>query len=244
MALGDPAEPEGSRRRNGGGEPDSLLNVPTAPVRRPSASEFTTAAVHFYRAEVSRAVQWRRRLDTTTNWAVVTTAAAISFALGDPDPQRHVVILLVSILVTFFLLFEARRYRYYDVWETRVRLLERDFYAPLFDPEGGRADPTWQHALATHLRCPHYHISFVEALGWRLRRNYIWIYLTHLLTWFIKIAIDPVPIRSVDQFFMRATVGPVPGWIMVLFGVLFNGLLIVITLITTYQRSASGEIAE
>jgi uncharacterized membrane protein len=44
------------------------------------ASEFTTAMVHFFRAEIQRANVWRQRLDTTTNWAVVTTGAAISFA--------------------------------------------------------------------------------------------------------------------------------------------------------------------
>jgi uncharacterized membrane protein len=31
---------------------------------------------------VSRANTWRQQLDTTTNWAVITTGAAISFAFG------------------------------------------------------------------------------------------------------------------------------------------------------------------
>ena len=37
-------------------------------------SEFVTSMVHFFRAEVSRANVWRQRLDTTTNWAVVSDA--------------------------------------------------------------------------------------------------------------------------------------------------------------------------
>ena len=41
--------------------------------------------VHFFRAEVHRANIWRQRLDTTTNWAVVTTGAAISFAFSEPQ---------------------------------------------------------------------------------------------------------------------------------------------------------------
>ncbi|HRQ25076.1 MAG TPA: DUF2270 domain-containing protein, partial [Anaerolineales bacterium] len=42
---------------------------------RMKSSEFTTAMVHFFRAEVQRANVWRQRLDTTTNWAVVVTGA-------------------------------------------------------------------------------------------------------------------------------------------------------------------------
>jgi uncharacterized membrane protein len=48
---------------------------------RLKASEFTTAMVHFFRAEIQRANVWRQRLDATTNWAVITTGAAIAFAL-------------------------------------------------------------------------------------------------------------------------------------------------------------------
>jgi uncharacterized membrane protein len=67
--------------------------------------------VHFFRAEVQRANVWRQRLDTTTNWAVLTTGAAISYAFGDPG-SLHVVILLNLVFVTMFLYIEARRYRY------------------------------------------------------------------------------------------------------------------------------------
>ena len=53
------------------------------------ASEFTTAMVHFFRAEVTRANVWRQRLDTTTNWAVVTTGAVISFAFHTGDLRSY-----------------------------------------------------------------------------------------------------------------------------------------------------------
>jgi hypothetical protein len=44
---------------------------------------------------------------------------------------------LVGLLVSVFLLFEARRYRYFNVWRARARLLETDFYAPMIRGEGG-----------------------------------------------------------------------------------------------------------
>jgi uncharacterized membrane protein len=91
-------------------------------------SEFVTAMVHFFRAEVSRANVWRQRLDTTTNWAVVSTGATLSIAFSQPA-IHHGIILLNTLLVMWFLFIEARRYRYYELWSYRVRLMETDFHA-------------------------------------------------------------------------------------------------------------------
>src|SRR4030067_2343692 len=71
-------------------------------------SEFTTAMVHFFRAEISRANVWRVRLDTTTNWAVVTTGAVISFSFSEPT-GNHSVIILSTLLITLFLFIDGRR---------------------------------------------------------------------------------------------------------------------------------------
>lgn len=46
--------------------------------------EFTTAMVHFFRAEVQRANVWRQRLDTTTNWAVVNAEDSEAFVIVSP----------------------------------------------------------------------------------------------------------------------------------------------------------------
>src|SRR4051812_40623010 len=75
-----------------------------------SGTEFTTAMVHFYRGEIQRANTWRNRLDTTTNWAIVTTGAAISFALSSAN-NSHVILLIEMLMVLIFLWIEARRYR-------------------------------------------------------------------------------------------------------------------------------------
>ena len=78
------------------------------------SGEFNTAMVHFYRAEVTRSNTWRQRLDATTNWAVVTTGAALSFAFGGIS-NTPTVILIDTFLVLMFLFIEARRYRYYEL---------------------------------------------------------------------------------------------------------------------------------
>src|SRR5512136_2753632 len=64
------------------------------------SGEFTTAMAHFFRGEMQRANVWRQRLDTTTNWAVVTTGAAISIAFS--QATHHLVILLNFLFVTIF----------------------------------------------------------------------------------------------------------------------------------------------
>src|ERR671929_2425203 len=100
---------------------------------RLKTSEFVTAMVHFFRAEVQRANVWRQRLDTTTNWAVVSTGATLSIAFSQPN-IHHAIIILNTLLVMWFLFIETRRYRYYELWSYRVRLMETDFYAAMLVP--------------------------------------------------------------------------------------------------------------
>ncbi|MCV5824980.1 DUF2270 domain-containing protein, partial [Escherichia coli] len=47
-------------------------------------AEFNTAMVHFYRGEIQRSNVWRNRLDATTNWAVITAGATLSFVFSSP----------------------------------------------------------------------------------------------------------------------------------------------------------------
>src|SRR5689334_24501071 len=97
-------------------------------------TEFNTAMVHLYRGEVGRANTWRMRLDGTTNWAVLTTGATLSFAFSS-DKNTHVMILINSLLIMFFMYIEARRYRFYDLWRSRVRLMETEFFAEMLIPD-------------------------------------------------------------------------------------------------------------
>ncbi|OGR28398.1 MAG: hypothetical protein A2139_01315, partial [Desulfobacca sp. RBG_16_60_12] len=148
------------------------------------SGEFNTAMVHFFRAEVQRANVWRQRLDTTTNWAVVTTGAALSFAFG--QMIDHYVIILNTLLVTLFLFIEARRYRYYELWSYRVRLLETDFFAAMLVPPF-RPGSDWAETMAENLLHPQFRISMWEAFGRRYRRNYAWVYVVLILAWVLKV---------------------------------------------------------
>ena len=204
------------------------------------ASEFTTAMVHFFRAEVTRANMWRQRLDATTNWAVVTTGAVISFAFTKAE-FGFVVILLDLLLVTMFLIIEARRYRYYELWSYRVRMMETDFFAPMLVPPF-HPSADWAESLAESLLHPQFQISELEALGRRLRRNYLWIYITVGLAWFASVALFPSPAYTLADFIARAGIGPIGGqWVTL---VVFTLLAVVISigLFTVGLQRSSGEV--
>ncbi len=214
-------------------------NVSNAP-RTPTPAEFNTAMAHFYRGEVQRANTWRNRLDTTTNWAVLTAAGTLSFAFsaaGNP----HFVILINSVLVAFFLHMEARRYRYYEIWSSRVRVLETGYFAQMLAP-GNAPDEEWADHLAADLLTPHFTISMSEAIGRRLRRNYLWIFLLLAASWNLKVYLHPVPARHLSEFIDRATIGLVPGWFVVCVGVVFNAAVITFAIATVRLREATGEV--
>ncbi len=98
------------------------------------SGEFADPMGPFFRAGVQRANVWRYRLDTTTNWAVVTTAP-ISFANSRTQAEEHRLIILNVLLVTLFPYIEARRHHhYYELWSYRVRFTETDFFATMLAP--------------------------------------------------------------------------------------------------------------
>lgn len=207
---------------------------------RLKTSEFVTAMVHFFRAEIQRANVWRQRLDTTTNWAVVATFATLSIAFSQPT-VHHGVIILNTLLVALFLFIESRRYRYYELWSYRVRLMETDFYAAMLVPPF-HPSPEWAESLAENLLTPSFPISLWEALGRRLRRNYFWIFLILGTSWLVKIWMFPGPPADFAEFVQRSVVGPIPGTTMLILGLLFYGFLIFLALATINMTHAAGEI--
>jgi len=203
-------------------------------------SDFTTAMVHFFRAEISRANVWRQRLDMTTNWAVITTGAAISFAFTGLQ-RDHSVIILNTLLVTLFLSIEARRYRSYELWSYRVRLMETDFFAAML-VSPFRPAPDWAETLAESLLMPQFPISVWEAVGRRFRRNYMWIYMILGLAWLLNVSLHPTAARSWREVVDRAAIGGVPGEWVIALGVLFNGGLLLIGVLTIGLSEATGEV--
>ncbi|MDM7923804.1 MAG: DUF2270 domain-containing protein [Pyrinomonadaceae bacterium] len=229
------------------------LKKKTSPVTIPqrlSLSEFNTAMVHFYRGEIQRSNIWRNRLDATTNWAVITAGATLSFVFSSPD-NPHFAIPINTILVSIFLFMEARRYRYYEVWANRVRVLETGYFAPMLSHRTIPPDKEWADHISADLLTPHFTISEWEAIGRRLRANYLWIFILLALSWALKVYVHPSPIptaspadleRFWELFMNRAQVGLAPGWLVILAGAIFNFLIFFVAFSTLKLRNASSEV--
>ena len=167
--------------------------------------QLVTSMVHLYRAEVSRANLWRNRLDTTTNWAVVTSGAALTFTFSS-GANPHFVLLLVLFLILTFLLIEGRRYNYYALWYHRVRLLETGFFAALLTPPH-EPPANWAASLSHTLQKPEFVTTRWRSVGIRYRRNYIWLVSLILVSWVLKLSIHPDPVDSAAVLVERASIG-------------------------------------
>jgi uncharacterized membrane protein len=189
------------------------------------------AIAHLYRGEVYRSTIWRSRLDQTTNWAVVTTGLALSISFSSTEASA-LPLILVGLLVVVFLMFEARRYRYFNVWRARCRLMETDIYAPMLRGRGVRMDGRWNTLLSDDYLRPRFHIGYVRAVGRRLRKNYGWILLIQAAAYYGKLVIHPTALESAGELFRRAAIGPLPGELVVLAGLLFHGGWLTFAMVT------------
>lgn len=239
MNQTEPENPFSSKSNPGSGMPDSEF-VWSYRGYRLRSSEFVTAMVHYFRAEVQKANVWRQRLDTTTNWAVITTGASITIAFGSSGGHQSV-ILLNTFLITIFLWIEARRYRVYELWSSRVRLMETDFFAAMLVPPFAPA-PDWAESLAENLLQPHLPISILEALGRRYRRNYIWIFFLLLLAWFSRLWLLPVPALDIQEVVFRAGIASIPGQVIFWSFLVYNLFWFVLGILTIPLQEASGEV--
>jgi uncharacterized membrane protein len=198
--------------------------------------EYITVMVHFYRAEVARSSAWRQRLDATTNWAVLTTAGVLSFTFGSPEASP-ILLLLTNLIVLAYLVIEARRFRYFAVYRARVRMIEENFLMPILTRSLESPMSKWGDLLARDLDKPKYKTTFGQAFGFRLRRNYVFLFMMILGGWLVKIMIHPATTTSWRELWERTAIGRIPpGSMVVLMAVFYGGLLAA----SRFGRSVGG----
>lgn len=196
------------------------MPVDGKPERRRLEAAEIGALAHLYRGEVYRSTIWRTRLDTTTNWSVVTLGVALSIVFSSPEASP-LPLILVGVLICFFLMLEARRYRYFNVWRARCRWMEVHFFAPMLNDGDLHLEAGWQGTLADDYCKPSYHVSMWVAVGRRIRRNYFWILSIQAVAYAGKLVVHPEPLSSVDQLMERAAVGPIGGATILSLGVAY-----------------------
>ena len=164
--------------------------------------------IHLYRAEVGRLTAYRTRLDTTTNWAISSSALVSTLAFGAAE-MSHAALLFLLFLNYFFLHLEARRFRHYETSRYRAHLFEQ-----LLLPEvtGDTLEEEQERELHASLQKLPPAVSRLGAIAWRLRRTYLWIYSGVVLAWVAKLNVSGVPTLDPLELARRADVGSFPGW--------------------------------
>ncbi len=141
-----------------------------------------------------------------------------------------------------FLQVEARRYRYFDVWRFRARILEIAFYVPLLRGEGAKISQDRGNALSDDYLRPQFHVSYLRAVGRRLRRNYGWIFAIQIVAYLGKLTIHPDELLTWTQFLERAAIGPIPGEFALLAGIVFHGGWAFIAVLTWWMERRDTSI--
>ncbi|MFQ3283781.1 MAG: putative membrane protein [Natronomonas sp.] len=216
-------DPESPEKRDVGGEAAS------------DQADFLSLMGHAYRGELGRTTSWRTRIDRTTNWAVVLTATLLTWAFSG-EARPHYIILIGIVMMTVFLLIEARRYRVYDIWRSRVRILEENVFANALDSEGVEQS-NWRGLLSDDLREPAVKTPLLEAVSRRLRRVYFALISVLIGAWIVRLTVFATTATTVGT----ATVGRVPGEI-VLAGVATYYSAVLGLMFWPDGRQAKGEV--
>ena len=214
-----------------------------APKTSPFDPSYVNAMSHFYRGELGRIMAWRMRLDATTNWAITVTSTVFTVAFSIRDVPHGIFFFNVAV-VWMLLWIESRRYRFYDAFRARVRLLEAHFLVPMVLQNTHILQGDWQKMMCEDLLLPSFKISKFEALGRRLKRNYIYLFILILGAWMTKIFIHaPAPVCSWQTFFDAVAAGHsmAPWLVMGVFAV----TVISVTGLSIYiSYSSPGEFNE
>ncbi|NUE03554.1 DUF2270 domain-containing protein [Halorubraceae archaeon YAN] len=218
---------------------------PTTPDQREIGREMVndstglgSVMAHAYRGEIDRVSTWRQRLDQTTTWAVTVLAAILTWAFSSPD-NPHYILLVGIVVVTVFLGIEARRYRDYDVFRSRVRLLQENLFANALDPSEGVENNSWRVELSEDYRRPMLKVSFAEALANRLKRVYLALLGVLLAAWVFRIS----AFESQQNWLTTAEIARIPGIVVIaVIGIFYIVLLSVA--FWPRKRQAKGEFHE
>ena len=220
-----------------------MPNPDHPPPPAPLDACYVTAMSHFYRGELGRIMSWRQRLDTTTSWAITVTSSIFTVAFSFREVP-HLIFVFNIAVVWVLLWIEARRYRFYDAFRARVRMLEAHFLVPIVAQNNALLQGDWKKLVCEDLLLPSFKITRFEAIGRRLKRNYAFIFFIVMVAWITKIFLHAEPhITTLRSFYDALGVKPsIPSWFV---AVIFAAMLASTVGIVIYiSRKTSGEISE
>jgi uncharacterized membrane protein len=202
---------------------------------------YVNTMIHFYRGELGRIMSWRQRLDVTTTWAITSTTSivTVSFAV---QAIPHIVFFFNIAYVWMLLWIEARRYRLYDAFRGRVRMIESHFLVPMILQNPNLLVGEWKRLVCEDLILPSFKISKLEAVGRRMS-NYVFIFVIIIVAWTLKIVVHAqTPIDSIGTFYDALAVQSLPSWVACI--IFFGTIVSVIALIVYVSRLSTEEVGE
>ncbi|GAC1637835.1 MAG: hypothetical protein NVS4B8_03090 [Herpetosiphon sp.] len=212
---------------------------------KPAGAQLAPAVmVHFYRGAMDVSATWRARIDSTTNWAIISSGSIASFLFSDPD-HSHIMTLLGMFLVFAFLWIEARRFRFYALWSTWIRVMETEYFGSILGTNTVAPDRSWHGILETDLEHPRFKMTWAESMGQRIVNNYWAIFGFLLLTWCTKLLLHPTSEYEggvLHTMRVRASLGPIDGWFVVALVVAFYIYLGLLTTLSSRRTSSGVEI--
>lgn len=203
--------------------------------------DYYTVMIHFYRGELGRIMIWRQRLDVTTNWAIVVSTGIITFGLNSAA-NSHLVFVIANLLCLLLLIIEGRRYRYYDAFRARVRMLEAHLIMPVLMKDVALLQGDWQKIMAEDLVLPTFKISRLDAITRRFIRNYVWIFGVILTAWLLKLWLHyPDSHETGGLVRVLTTNNPIPAGVFFAIIGLFYGYLLFLLIRGIRMGSSSEE---
>lgn len=217
-------------------DPESSAEREVAGEAAHDSDDFLSLMGHTYRGEMARMTAWRTRIDRTTNWAVVVTATLLTWAFSSHS-RPHYLLLVGIVMVTVFLSIEVRRYRVYDIWRSRIRILEENVFANALDPAGVEQS-AWRTLLSEDLRDPAIKTPVLEATTRRLRRVYFALISVLVGSWIVRITVFATTDVGIVG---TARIGRVPGGIVLALVGSYYAAMSVLRLRPS-NRQAKGEL--
>src|SRR3954463_3120973 len=203
---------------------------------------YVNAMSHFYRGELGRSMVWRQRLDVTTNWAITSSTAIITIAFSTREVP-HIIFFFNLAIVAVLLWIESRRYRFYDAFRARVRMLEAHFLVPMVMENRELLQGEWKKLVCEDLILPSFKISRLEAVGRRLKRNCVFIFILIMVAWVTKIFLHAtMTLDGLPAFYRALRIGHIPSWLV---AAIFVATLVSVIGITIYVgKKTTGEVSE
>jgi uncharacterized membrane protein len=122
-------------------------------------------------------------------------------------------------------------------------MLEAHFLVPMVMENREMLQGEWKKLVCEDLILPSFKISRFEAVGRRLKRNYVFIFILIMVAWVTKIFLHAsMTLDGVPAFYRALRVGHIPSWLVAF---IFVGTLASVVGITIYvSKKTTGEVSE